>query len=95
MKDQNEKGHEGTDKEKDKETILIVNATPKPWRKEKISFTEVIILAFGAQNDNPNWIYTVAYEDGPKQNPEGSMIKGQEVHVKNKMIFHAKATDQS
>ncbi len=40
-------------------------------------------------------VYTVAYEDGPKQNPEGSMNKNQDVFVKNKMIFHATATDKS
>jgi hypothetical protein len=40
-------------------------------------------------------VYTVAYEDGPKQNPEGSMLKGAIVFVKDKMIFHATATDRS
>jgi hypothetical protein len=94
-----DQGHEASGKEKDKdkpkEVILIVNGTQKPWDKPKINFKDAIILAFGTYNDNPNWIYTVAYEDGPKQNPEGSMVKGQEVHVKDKMIFHVKATDQS
>lgn len=75
--------------------IIKVNGTAHEWSKEEISFVEVIKLAFDIYHDNPNWIYTVGYEDGPKQNPEGSMIKGQEVFVKNKMIFHAKATDQS
>jgi multiubiquitin len=74
---------------------IIVNGTPHPWVKKKISFKEVIILAYGVYNDSPTWIYTVGYEDGPKQNPEGSMIKGQEVFVKNEMIFHAKGTDES
>lgn len=82
-------------KEPHREVLIIVNGTPNKWDKPKIDFKEVIILAFGVYNDNPNWIYTVGYEDGPKENPEGSMIKGQEVFVKNKMIFHAKATDQS
>ena len=40
-------------------------------------------------------VYTVAYEDGPKQNPEGSMLKDSVVFVKNEMIFHATATDKS
>jgi len=75
--------------------IIKVNGTSHEWPKEKISFVEVVKLAFDVYHDNPNWIYTVGYEDGPKQNPEGSMIKGQEVFVKHKMIFHAKATDQS
>lgn len=77
------------------EIIIIVNGTPKNWEKKKITFVEVIIEAFGKYIDKPTMVYTVAYEDGPKQNPEGSMVKGSSVFVKNKMIFHATATDKS
>lgn len=80
---------------KPKEVIIVVNGTPHKWNKAKISFKEVIILAFGQYIDKPTMVYTVAYEDGPKQNPEGSMFGGQEVFVKNKMVFHATATDKS
>jgi hypothetical protein len=82
-------------KEKCVEVIIIVNGEAKKWDKKKISFKEVIILGFGSFNENPNIVYTVAYEDGPKENIEGSMTKGTEVCVKNKMIFHATATDKS
>lgn len=82
-------------KEKCIEVIIIVNGEPKKWGKKKISFKEVIILAFGSYDENPNIAYTVAYEDGPKENPEGSMTKETEVFVKIKMIFHATATDKS
>lgn len=80
---------------KAKEVIIMVNGTPHKWTKEKISFKEVIVLAFGQYIDKPTMVYTVAYEDGPKQNPEGSMFVGQEVFVKHKMIFNATATDKS
>lgn len=80
---------------KAKEVVIIVNGTPHKWNKGKISFKEVIIFAFGQYIDKPTMVYTVAYEDGPKQNHEGSMFVGQEVFVKNKMVFHATATDKS
>lgn len=80
---------------KTKEVIIMVNGTPHKWTKEKIGFKEVIVLAFGQYIDKPTMVYTVAYEDGPKQNPEGSMFAGQEVFVKHKMIFNATATDKS
>jgi hypothetical protein len=80
---------------KAKEVIVVVNGTPHKWAKEKISFKEVIVLAFGQYIDKPTMVYTVAYEDGPRQNPEGSMFAGQEVFVKHKMIFNASATDKS
>lgn len=98
MNNQQNQRHDDVAKEKDKkkEVTLIVNGEEKPWDKEKISFEEVIILAFGKYNNDPNWVYTVAYEDGPKQNPKGSMVNGgKDVHVQNKMIFHATATDKS
>ncbi|MFK7060262.1 multiubiquitin domain-containing protein [Flavobacterium oreochromis] len=77
------------------EVTIIVSGQPKKWTKPKISFEEVIILAYGTYSNSPTMVYTVAYEDGPKQNPEGSMIKDTVVFVKNKMIFHATATDKS
>ncbi|MFZ6663279.1 multiubiquitin domain-containing protein [Peijinzhouia sedimentorum] len=80
---------------KTKEVIILVNGTQHKWTKEKISFKEVIVLAFGQFIDKPTMVYTVAYEDGPRQNPEGSMFAGQEVFVKNNMIFNATATDKS
>jgi hypothetical protein len=81
--------------EVDKVVVIIVNGTPKKWDSRKISFKEIIEIAYGNYIDLPTMVYTVAYEDGPKQNPEGSMIKDSVVFVKNKMIFHATATDKS
>lgn len=77
------------------EAVIIVNGQPKKWDKPRISFKEVIILAYGSYNDSSTMVYTVAFEDGPKQNPEGSMLRDSVVFVKNKMIFHATATDKS
>ena len=82
-------------KEKEPKYSIIVNGTEKKWEKHKIEFKDVIILAFGTYVDNPNMVYTVAYEDGPKQNPEGSMHKDSFVFIKDEMIFHATATDKS
>ena len=81
--------------EKPREVTIIVNGTPHKWNKNQITFKEVIILAYGQYIDKPTMVYTVAYEDGPKQNPEGSMFKDSVVFVKNKMCFHATATDKS
>lgn len=79
----------------DVEVILIVNGRPKQWSKSKISFEQVIVLAFGVCSDDQNIVYTVTYDKGPRQNPEGSMVRGDKVRVKNKMIFNATATNRS
>ncbi|MCA0447326.1 MAG: multiubiquitin domain-containing protein [Bacteroidetes bacterium] len=77
------------------EITLIVNGRKKSWNKKKISFEQVVILAFGSYDPNPNKVYTVTYDRGPKQNPEGTMVKDDVVRVKDGMIFNATATDKS
>lgn len=55
---------------------------------------EVVRLAF----PNPNFetiAYTVTYSGGPKQNPNGSMTKGDSVSVTNKMNFNVTETNRS
>ena len=80
---------------KEKTYTIIVAGTPKQWDNSRIKFEDVIVLAYGSYIDNPTMVYTVAYEDGPRRNPEGSMIKGSKVFIKNQMIFHVTATDKS
>jgi hypothetical protein len=82
-------------KDKDFKVTLIVNGRPKPWTEKIITFEQLIVLAFGTYDPNPNKVYTVVYDKGPHENPEGSMVRGSKVYVKDKMIFNATATDKS
>jgi uncharacterized protein YegP (UPF0339 family) len=77
------------------ERPIIVNGREKIWSQKYISFSELVKLAFGSFNDNPNTCYTVTYSRGCGSKPEGSLVKGQEVKVKSKMIFNVTATDKS
>jgi len=74
---------------------LIVNGEIKEWDSKKINFEQVVVLAFGSISDNPNICYTVTYKRGSGQNREGSMVKGDVLLVKNKMIFNVTSTDKS
>ncbi|MCL6266586.1 multiubiquitin domain-containing protein [Flagellimonas myxillae] len=74
---------------------VIVNGKPKDWSKETISFEEVVILAYGKVSTDPNVIYTVNYINGVPSKPEGSMLKGDIISVKNKMIFNVTETNKS
>jgi hypothetical protein len=82
-------------KERDQKIVIIVNGREKLWNDKVITFEQLVILAFGSYDNNPNKVYTVTYDRGPHENPEGSMVKGDEVLVKNKMIFNVTATDKS
>ncbi|OMP80148.1 multiubiquitin domain-containing protein [[Flexibacter] sp. ATCC 35208] len=75
--------------------IIIVNARQKEWKAANISFEQVVVLAFGAYDNNPNIGYTVNYSRGWEPKPEGTMVKNSILRVKNKMIFDVTATDKS
>lgn len=75
--------------------FIVVNAKQKEWSNKKISFEEVVKLAYGEISSKPNIIYTINYINGVSSKPEGSMLKGDVISVKNKMIFNATRTDKS
>ncbi|WP_281638154.1 multiubiquitin domain-containing protein [Flavobacterium marginilacus] len=77
------------------EVTIIVNARPHIWKEVNISFEQLVVLAFGAYDNNPNKGYTVTYSRGWEPKPEGTMVKASSVLVKNKMIFDVTATDKS
>ncbi|AZI24164.1 hypothetical protein EA772_01930 [Pedobacter sp. G11] len=82
-------------KEKSSDFNIIVNAREKVWNAKEISFEQVVELAFGTYKNDPNVGYTVTYSRGWDPKPEGTMVKGSNVRVKNKMIFDVTATDKS
>jgi hypothetical protein len=79
----------------DKSVTIIVNTLPKEWDEKKISYQQVIILAFGSYSEDPKIIYTVEYFRGEKDQHEGSLTKGENVKVKDGMVFNVTKTDQS
>ena len=74
---------------------IIVNGQQKVVTTRKVSFQEIVKLAFPTPPTGTNILYTVSYEDGPRVNPQGSLKEGQSVVVKNWMIFNVTATDKS
>ena len=82
-------------KPKPTELTIIVNARSHVWKEINISFEQLVALAFGSYDNNPNKGYTVTYSRGWDPKSEGTMVKGAFVRVKNKMIFDVTATDKS
>jgi len=74
---------------------IIVNGQQKTVTTKTVSYEEIVKLAFPAPITGPNIIYTVGYEDGPHQNPSGSLMPGGKVKVKDGMIFDVTPTDKS
>lgn len=79
-----------------KEVIIIVNSREKTVGiREVLTFDEVVNLAF----DNPptgEFIYfTITYRRGQSDKPEGTLVEGKTVRVKEGMIFNVTPTDKS
>ena len=60
-----------------------------------INFQQVVMLAFGTFENNQTTAYTITYKRGEDKRPEGSMVVGDSVHVKDKMIFNVSKTNKS
>lgn len=78
-----------------KEFSIIVNGRQKVVIENEISFAEIIALAFDNPPTGPNIIFTVTYRKGENHKPEGTLIAGAKVKVKDGMVFNVTATDKS
>lgn len=76
------------------EVTIIVNSREKKFTKEEISFTEVVAFAFDAL-PSKDTMFTVTYRRGHGDKPEGILVEGQSVKVKDGMIFNVTATNKS
>lgn len=74
---------------------IIVNAREKSWNEDTISFEDIVKLQYGEVSNNLSVIYTINYKRGVSSKPEGSMVRGESISVKNKMIFNVSQTNKS
>jgi Multiubiquitin len=80
---------------KEKEYEIIVNGRPKVWTDKEISFSQVVEFAFGSYQENGQTVFTMTYKRGQGNKPDGEMVAGDSVKVKDKMIFNVTSTDKS
>jgi len=93
MNDSQENKHE--DHDHNKEYTIIVNGRAKVVIKKELSFAEVVALAFENPPQGENIVITVTYRRGEGDKPEGSLVEGETVKIKDGMIFNVAATDKS
>ena len=78
-----------------KDFTIIVNGRQKTVSARELSFAEVIALAFDPPPTGQNTIFTITYRRGQGNKPEGSLVEGETVKIKEGMIFNVTATDKS
>ena len=74
---------------------IFVNGRQKVVTTQDLSFDQVVALAFNPVPTGPNIIFTITYRHGPHVNPEGNLLEGGTVEVKDGMIFNVTSTDKS
>jgi hypothetical protein len=75
---------------------IIVNARPKVVGGHEISFEQLLNLAFDNNpQPGPNIFFTVTYSRGEGNKPEGTLVEGQTVKLKEGMVFNVTRTDKS
>ena len=82
------------EKVQNKEYCIIVNGQQKVVTSKELTFAEVVALD-GSLPSGQYIEYTVTYRRGHGNKPEGSMVEGDTVKVKEGMIFNVTATDKS
>lgn len=78
-----------------KEITIIVNTRKKEVTAKDHSFTQVVELAFNPVPVGPNILFTITYRNGPRDNPQGALLEGSTVKIKEGMIFNVTQTDKS
>lgn len=78
-----------------REITIYVNTRKKEEKKRHLTYNEVVALAFNPVPTGPNIKFTITYRNGPKQNPEGELLPGGKVKIKDGMIFDVTQTTKS
>lgn len=68
---------------------IVVEGTPHEWPKNsEINYTQVVA-------QHPETTYSIKYTKGQGNKPEGVLVAGGSVKVKEGMIFNVSSTGQS
>lgn len=80
----------------DKKTVtIVVEGTEHEWPQGEITYEEVVLLEEPSYASNPNITYSVTYKRGQGNKPEGTLVAGASVKVKDGMRFSVSETGQS
>lgn len=80
----------------DREHEIVVNGEKKTVNERKVTFEEVVALAYPHANHGPNVSYSVTYRlAADHECPEGTLVAGGSVRIKNGTRFNVRATDKS
>jgi hypothetical protein len=78
-----------------KAVMILVNGEPHEETETRISFEDVVKLAYPIPPSGSCIEFTVTYRNGPPVNPKGTLTAGHSVKIQNRMVFDVTPTDRS
>lgn len=92
---QQELAHDKTDGKHKKKTLIIINATQFEVDDKDLTYEQILNLFYNnAPPTGENVAFTMTYTRG-ENGKEGTMLPGDSVKVKPKMVFDVTPTDRS
>lgn len=85
--------HAGQAPGQNKHTVVIINGRHREVTGQRISYSQLVQLAFPEDQPNETTVYTITYSD--PHGKDGTLVSGQDVHVKEGMIFNVTKTNRS
>jgi hypothetical protein len=74
---------------------IIVNGRQKTVDKRKLTFDDLVKLAYDPVPTGPDVGFVITFSHGPRHNPEGTLSEGSAVRIKNGMVFDVTTIDRS
>ncbi len=74
---------------------IKVNSRDREVDRRVLTYWDVVKLGYPEAVPSDLIIYSIDYASGPRQNPNGSLVEGQSVIVKEGMKFYVTPTDKS
>jgi hypothetical protein len=81
--------------EQSKTVTIVVNTRPNQWSTQRISYEQVVQLAYPGQAATDDITFTVRYSRGHDGHGAGTLTKTNEVPVKEGMVFDVVRTVRS
>ena len=72
---------------------IIVNGRPRETHEHKLTYIQVIQLAYPGEQPSERVVFTVTYSN--PHGKDGSMVEGDVIVIKDGEIFNVRKTDQS
>ena len=75
------------------QVTIVINGRPVQVSEKELSFEQIVVLS-GLPSDDQT-IFTITFRRGEGSKPEGTLVAGQSVKIKEGMIFNVTPTNRS